>query len=57
MAVKKQLRAKKPSPVGGRWHGEAVTDEGKMLQIALISQPFGLTASPESGGSLEKEAS
>ena len=28
-----------------------------MPHIALISQPFGLTASPESGGSYEKEKS
>ena len=23
----------KPSPLGGRWHGEAVTDEGHMQRL------------------------
>ena len=41
----------KPSPAGGRWHGEAVTDEGSQFRIAPSSVGLRPPASPQ-GGSL-----
>ena len=36
----------KPSPLGGRWHGEAVTDEGAIIERFRLSQGV----SPPAGG-------